>query len=111
MPSIFISYAREQKDQAQLLAEDLAASGHTVWWDHLIDPGRDFDDYIHERIAEADAVIVLWSDNAVASSYVKGEARMANRLKKLIPVKVEHFDIESLPLDFHSIHVAELGDR
>jgi len=111
MPSIFISYAREQKSEAAILAQDLSAAGYTVWWDHLIHAGTEFDRDIREHITAAEAVIVIWSDEAAASRWVKGEARMALDFEKLIPVRVGPFDVKNLPIDFQTYHTADLDDR
>jgi hypothetical protein len=111
MTEIFISYAHEQKNQAERLAEDLEADGYTVWWDHVMRAGVDFDRYIRERIEAANVFIVIWSEEAAASPYVRGEARLALRSEKLIPVKVVGFDVQNLPLDFQAYHTVELNDR
>jgi hypothetical protein len=34
MADIFISYKREDKEKAGMLADKLMASGWSVWWDH-----------------------------------------------------------------------------
>src|SRR5690349_18283432 len=86
MADIFISYKRENKNQAALLAEKLQASGFTVWWDHDLLGGDDFDVVIAKQIAEAKAVIVIWSAESVHSRYVKDEASKALRRNILIPV-------------------------
>jgi hypothetical protein len=111
MASIFISYAREQKPFAAELAKDLIAGRHTVWWDHEMNAGEDFDRYIRDRITAAEAVVVIWSDEAAASAYVRGEARSALRLEKLVPVAISGFDFTNLPPDFQSYHTVGLDDR
>ena len=61
MADIFISYAREDKETAQLLADALEQHGLTVFWDRRIPAGRRFDDYIGEQLHAARCVIVVWS--------------------------------------------------
>ena len=62
MSDIFISYARPDRDRARQMAEALEQRGWSVWWDHEIPPGRNFDDVIEEALGAASCVVVLWSN-------------------------------------------------
>jgi hypothetical protein len=46
--------------------------GWTVWWDHEIPAGRDYDEVILEQLNLSKCVIVLWSALSVKSRNVKG---------------------------------------
>ena len=61
MADVFISYAREDRPAAQLLARALEAGGRSVWWDREILPGKDFAELIGAELARAKAVVVIWS--------------------------------------------------
>ena len=57
MADVFISYAREDRAVAQLLAQGLEAGGRSVWWDREILPGNDFAELIAAELARAKAVV------------------------------------------------------
>lgn len=46
MADILISYAREDKDKARMLAEAFEKHGWSVWWDPRMRAGEVFDEVI-----------------------------------------------------------------
>ena len=58
MADIFISYARDDRDQMELLANALASSGYSVWWDRNISGGAEFSQKIEAELMSAAIVIV-----------------------------------------------------
>jgi formylglycine-generating enzyme required for sulfatase activity len=94
---VFISYKREERHIAEALAEALARRGYQLWWDAELLPGDRFADAIMAVIKRAKAVVVLWSRQAVASDFVRAEAREADKQNKLIPIRLDDCD---LPLPF-----------
>lgn len=111
-PDLFLSYAREDRDTAQLLAHALGEEGFSVWWDREIHGGSDFTEEIAAKLHAARRVIVLWSPTAVASSFVRDESARARDAGKLLPVRIEAAD---LPLGFGQLQTLDLidwdGDR
>lgn len=105
MGDLFISYKREERDKARLLAVALESRGWSVWWDPELRAGEHFDDVIEAAIKSAACVIVLWSKLSVRSRYVKDEASYALELQKLVPVA---FDDAELPLRFKGLHTIPL---
>jgi hypothetical protein len=105
MSDIFISYKREEQATARKLASALENEGWTVWWDPKLRAGEHFDDVIEKALNEAKCVIVLWSNLAVSSEYVKAEATEALEQKKLVPVKIESVN---LPFRFKRVHTPSL---
>lgn len=99
--SVFISYAREDRDHAEKLAVALVSSGFDVWWDHLLFAGENYRAKIANQIEVADKVIVIWSKYSIISSFVIDEANRAVRLSKLIPLIIDSVDP---PLVFGNIH-------
>ena len=107
MSDIFISYASEDRDRAQDLAETLSARGWSVWWDRKIPLGKSFDEVIEKALSEAKCAIVLWSTVSVASEWVRNEASEAKRRGILVPVFLERVDA---PLAFRLLNGADLHD-
>ncbi len=105
MPDIFISYAREDRETAELLAQALEAEGWSVWWDRHIPAGKRFDEVISTSLDGAKCVIALWSQAAIASQWVAEEAEEGKERGILIPALIEAVEP---PLGFRRIHAADL---
>lgn len=88
MPDIFISYKREDVALARSLAARLQQEGWSVWWDHEIPAGRDYDSVIETELNNSKCVIVLWTQTSIQSRNVKDEANVALKQNKLLPVLV-----------------------
>ena len=104
-PEVFLSYSRTDFDAAKRLASSLEAEGFTVWWDRDITPGTSFDKAIETALAEARAVVVLWSEDSVDSNWVKAEAAEALERGRLVPVLIDRV---KPPLEFRRLEAAEL---
>jgi hypothetical protein len=107
MSDIFISYARPDRERARGMAEALEQRGWSVWWDHEIPPGRNFDDVIEEALGEARCVVVLWSQASIASGWVRNEASEAMQRQVLIPALIDA-DVK-IPLGFRRLQAADLS--
>jgi hypothetical protein len=105
MADVFISYARTDREKARQLAKLLEEQGLSVWWDREIVPGQRFDEVIEQEIDSARCIVVLWSQESTASSWVKAEAAEGARRNALVPVLVEAVQI---PLEFRRIQTANL---
>ena len=105
MPDVFISYAREDRDRARLLAEALQAHGWSVWWDRKIVAGQTFDDTIEQQLQTAKSVVVLWSRHSIGSEWVRNEAGLASERDVLVPALID--DVKQ-PLEFRRRHAADL---
>ncbi len=107
MPDLFISYAREDRDTAQALARALEAQGLDAWWDRELTGGGDFAQEIALQLKAATLVLVLWSEHAVASEFVRDESARARDAKKLLPVRITEVE---LPLGFGTLNTLDLLD-
>jgi hypothetical protein len=107
MSDIFISYARPDRERVRQMAAALEQRGWSVWWDHEIPPGRNFDDVIEEALAEARCVVVLWSQASTASGWVRNEASEAMQREVLIPALIDA-DVK-IPLEFRRLQAADLS--
>ncbi len=105
MSDIFISYAREDRDRAEAIAQALEKLGSTVWFDKKIAPGGKYDEVIQGALDDAKCVIVLWSKASVESDWVKEEADKGKERDRLVPVLID--DVE-VPLGFGRLHTANL---
>jgi formylglycine-generating enzyme required for sulfatase activity len=105
MADVFISYAREDRAVAQLLAQGLEAGGRSVWWDREILPGNDFAELIAAELARAKAVVVIWSAISTKSGWVRDEAHEGLERGVLVPVLM---GVPEPPLGYRSIHAVDL---
>ncbi len=110
MADVFLSYAKEDKETARLLADSIAAEGWSVFWDRHIPSGQSWSEYISRALDESKCVVVLWTRTSIRSRWVLEEAEEA--ADKLIPVLV---DPVRPPLGFRRMQAAPLrnwrGDR
>ncbi len=111
MADVFISYSKRDRADAQSLADDLKVRGFDVWWDFELYAGDDFHDMIRKEIGNAKAVVVIWSEAAVASKWVRGEAEEASDLGTLISTHVTGFDPRKVPLNFRALHCEPVVSR
>ena len=107
MADVFISYARTDRDAAAALAAWLEAHGYSVWWDSALSGGENFSRRIEQELAAAAAVVVLWSQAAAGSDWVRDEAATAKAAGKLVPASI---DGAPPPLGFQGLHTIPLPD-
>ncbi len=105
MTEIFISYARSTEREAKAIGEALRGMGYGVWRDDELPAHRAYADVIAERLAQAKAVVVVWSAEAARSEWVRSEAEKARAGRKLVQLRVDAAD---LPMPFDQIQCAEL---
>jgi tetratricopeptide (TPR) repeat protein len=89
MAQVFLSYDREDGAKARVIAQALERAGHFVWWDLHIKGGAEYGKVIEQALADADAVVVLWSTKSVDSAWVRDEAAAGRDSGRLIPVLLE----------------------
>ena len=106
MAEVFISYERSGVASAHRAAEALTRAGHTPWSDALLPPHRDYSEVIEEHLQAADVVLVLWSQAAHHSQWVRAEADYARQHDKLVQAVL---DDTLPPLPFNRIQCARLG--
>jgi TolB-like protein/tetratricopeptide (TPR) repeat protein len=88
-PTVFVSYAHEDKVRAQAVVAALTQAGLTVWWDGLIAAGAEFAQLTEQALESAAAVVVLWSRSSVTSHWVRDEATRGRDRGCLIPVSLD----------------------
>ena len=112
MTDVFISYARSSERQAKRIAEALGGAGYDVWSDSELPAHRAYSEEIEERLGAASAVVVLWSEDAAKSQWVRAEADAARQAGKIVQVSL---DRSLPPIPFNQIQCADFhgwnGDR
>jgi TIR domain len=105
-PFVFLSYAREDKEQVDDIYRQLKAAGLNPWMDKPPDPfrregspvGAEWEPYVREKLREASRVLVFLSHASVAKTgFVQKEYRIALELMAerpasqqwLIPVRLD----------------------
>ena len=106
MADVFLSYARPSANAAKLVAEGLRACGYSVWFDESLPAHRAYSEVIEEQLESAAAVLVLWSDEAARSQWVRSEANRARETGRLIQVRLDN---SRLPMPFDQVQCADLG--
>lgn len=102
---IFISYKREDADTANLVRMALQAHGMKVWWDEKLQTGQHWEGVIDQALRDASVVVVLWSELAVNSDWVKQEASFAKLSDNLVQARIRDC---SIPPQFAAIMAADL---
>lgn len=105
MADVFLSYSRANAAAAARVARALEESGRSVWFDTEIPAHRTYADVISSELESAKAVLVLWSQSAVESQWVRSEANRARELGKLVQARLQPV---RLPMPFDQIQCAEL---
>jgi hypothetical protein len=107
MVDVFISYSRANQQVVRQLAEKVKGLGYSVWWDDELPPHLSYSDVITDKIGSARAAIVVWSEDAASSEWVRAEADVARNQKKLIQTSI---DDKMPPMPFNQIQFASIGD-
>jgi adenylate cyclase len=105
MSRIFLSYARDDVEAAQQLAEAISGAGHEVWWDRHLHGGTRFAAEIDRELKSAEAVVVLWTESSVESAWVQDEAAEGRDSARLVPVALGSI---KPPLGFRQFHTVVL---
>jgi hypothetical protein len=107
MSDIFISYKKEDAGRVVRIVEALRAEGFSVWWDHGITPGSNWDRTIQEQLDKAKVVVAVWSVLSRDAPWVKEESGVGKNRGILVPIRID--DVEP-PLGFGLIQAVDLID-
>lgn len=106
MISLFVSYARDDRQRALVVINALEQAGYDVWWDGLLEGGANFLTTTETALESAQAVIVLWSKTSIASHWVRDEATRGRDRGCLIPISLDGSDA---PLGFRQFQLINLA--
>lgn len=107
MKKLFISYASKDRPYVRHLVEALKRYGYDVWWDQEIAGGQPYREVINDVLAKVDCVVSVWSETAIESDWVIGEAELAFQQNKLIPISM---DGTQPPINFRQLHILDLQE-
>ncbi|HEU4499400.1 MAG TPA: TIR domain-containing protein, partial [Sphingomicrobium sp.] len=105
MTQVFVSYARSDEATARRVANALQSAGYDIWWDSHLPAHRAYSEIIERNLKEAKAAVVLWSQAAAQSQWVRAEADLARSEGKLIQARL---DDTMPPLPFNQIQCTDL---
>jgi hypothetical protein len=105
MSDIFISYASEERARVLPLVSALEKNGWSVFWDRTIPAGKTWRQVIGSEIRACRSVLVVWTENSIASEWVLEEAETGKRRGILIPVLLDNVEP---PFGFGNIQAANL---
>lgn len=88
---VFISYSTKNKEAAQAICHVLEQNEIRCWMaPRNIPPGSDYGDVIEDAIKACKSVVVLFSETAAQSQYVKSEINIAfEEQKTIIPFRLD----------------------
>jgi TIR domain len=105
MSDIFISYNNEDRLRAQMFAKALEGRGWSIFWDRAIPTGKTWPETIGRELEEARCVVVLWSETAIKSPWVRDEADDAKSRGVLFPVRIDKIQP---PIGFRGLQTVDL---
>jgi len=90
MSNIFISYERESNSIVSVLAKDIGALGHSVWFDNDLGGGQSWWDQILRQILQCEVFVFALSSRSLESTACASEYEYAHALgKPILPVLIE----------------------
>ncbi len=108
--NIFLSYARaDGTAAAKRFRDEVGAAGFSVWQDITdMEGGKEWKAQLRKALREVNAVVVLLTPGAVASTYVEWELEMARMVeKKIVPVLISACEI---PDEIERVHYRDLSN-
>lgn len=110
MGHVFVSYSHRDREFVNQLIEELQKAGVNIWRDLDLLPGSNWAREIGKALAEADALLLVWSEDAAASAYINAELLTATEMNKpIIPIIVSSKqDSIQLPISLASLYVLDL---
>lgn len=105
MADVVISYAVENEATVRQLAGALGHLGYSVWRPEGGSNAATAD-AVTDHIADAKAVVVIWSGAASASDWVRAEANIARGMKKLVQASA---DGNPPPVPFDAAQVSSIS--
>lgn len=94
---IFISYQRDNANQARRLAQALRRDHRRVWLDQKLSSDKRWRAEIESKLKRARCIVAIWSKKAATSGWVNYEAFRAQQEDKLVAVTFDPLKPDELP--------------
>ena len=111
MAHIFISYSSRYRELTEKLAEYLEGCGLDVYWDTGLSSLKEFDWQLNEQLRIAGAVVVIWTEGAVVSPWVRHEVDYGAARQILVHARAEDLDPAKIPEAFHKFDAHNVGSE
>lgn len=99
----FISYNNEDADRVGVITQKIAAAGVNLWYDHGIEYGDNWETVITERIQNAQAIVLFFTEGILqkSNSYVQKEYKIATEFfgKKVYVVLLDQIEKDEVPVE------------
>jgi TIR domain/DNA/RNA non-specific endonuclease len=79
------------------------SEGFSIWFDNKIYAGAEWESLLMGVLTSAKAVLVLWSKDSVRRRWVRKEADLALKTRRLVPVRIDNCTV---PVKFHTQQIA-----
>ena len=106
MADIFVSYAHHNRRKVEPISANLQQAGFSLWWDDSLRAGDDFTMVIERELRDAKCAVVVWSEAARNSLWVRAEATEALDAGKLVQARL---DGVKPPLPFTVVEMVDLS--
>lgn len=97
---VFISYAYEDRNYADLISNKLREAGHNVWYDAwTLNVGDNIVEKINDGLKDIDAFIVIISKHSLGSNWVSKEysliafSEIHSKKRRIIPILIDQSTI------------------
>ena len=108
MGTVFISYARTERDRVEALRNALHILGVDTFFDiHGLDAGDSFSDSIDRALKNSKAVLGCWSDHALTRTWVKNECRVGMSKGTLVAIALQR--LGDVPVEFAHVQYTDLS--
>ncbi|MEO0466681.1 MAG: toll/interleukin-1 receptor domain-containing protein [Pseudomonadota bacterium] len=109
MAEIFLSYARTDAQQVDVIKRALEALGLSVFLDTSdFQTGESFPDVLAREIEAAGAVVSCWNTHALTREWVKIECDAAREQGKLFPIEIGEISDDVLTVTYSKLHRSDL---
>jgi hypothetical protein len=106
--NLFVSYARQNRPEAESLATRIQQLGHQTWLDNKLEGGQAWWDEILSEIRRCDAFAFALSEPSIESEACSSERAYAAALgKTVIPIAVAPVRTQLLPSDVAGIQIVD----
>ncbi|NWG54968.1 MAG: toll/interleukin-1 receptor domain-containing protein, partial [Hydrogenophilaceae bacterium] len=100
MTDVFISHAKADRKLVRRIAKALEADGLDVWWEQNNAADGKWTPQLQRALVDSAAIIVAWTEESVASQWVKAEASHGQDRNALLCVR---FGDCKIPAEFKDI--------